>query len=108
MKHGYISTNVVKTDFCYLGDGQERDESHVKCRREQSNRKIMALAVMTGRGIIPLKFIPPKTKINGQYYCDRVLKPLVHEWLPIIYPEGLEQVFVHHDAAPSHVCKLAV
>lgn len=101
----YLDDCGKGSQFCYLKKGQQRSSHDLIEKSELSNKKVMVLAIMTGRGVIPLKFVPPKTKINSNYYCDEVLKPLIQSWLPKLYPEGLEKVFVHHDAAPSHVSK---
>ena len=87
--------------------GEKSTEIVQKSKDKRYGKKLMVLAIMTGRGVLPLQFIPPKVKINGKYYIDHVLIPLVSKWLPKLYPEGLDRVFVHHDAAPAHICSEA-
>ena len=89
----------------YTKAGAKERKTSVKNKNLNFGAKIMALGVITGRGVLPLKFIPPKVKINSDYYIEDVLKPLVDQWLPKLYPEELQRVFVHHDAAPAHVNK---
>ena len=40
--------------------------------------------------------------MNSEVYIFYVLETLVHIFLPKMYPEELQRVYVHHDAAPSH------
>ena len=51
---------------------------------------------------IPLIFVDPKVKINSQVYIDSVLRPLIEKYLLEVYPNQLNRLFVHHDAATSH------
>ena len=67
---------------------------------------MIIVAVVTGRGVGPLFWVPPNCKINSTYYITYILKPLVDDFLPKIYPGELNKVFVHHDKASSHVSRL--
>lgn len=99
------SSHCESNKFYYAPRGQATAQAFVKDKCPQNLPKLMVVGIITGRGVIPLKFVPPKIKINGQFYVDKILKPMVKKWLPKLYPEGLCKVFVHHDAATSHTCK---
>ena len=60
---------------------------------------------MTGRGVVPLIRVPPKVKINSDFYIEKVLKPILEEKVAALYPGELDKVFIHHDAASSHTSK---
>lgn len=65
----------------------------------------MVVAAMSGKGPLPLIRVPPKTKINANIYIDTVLKPLVEKEIPRLYGSVSCDVWIHHDAAPSHTVK---
>jgi hypothetical protein len=81
------------------------DPNFVKQKSERFCKKFMAVGAMTGRGVIPLIRVPPKTKINTEVYIQKVLAPILEKKVPELYPGELEKVFFHHDAAPSHTSK---
>lgn len=91
-------------EICYVQQGCRVPDEWVFERDQNFGTKIMAVAVLTGRGAGPIFFVPPKVKISASFYVDFVLKPLIEKYLPEIYPEGLVNVWVHHDAASSHTC----
>lgn len=99
----YLDDCNGQNPVCYLKEGKIRDNQQVIKQHELGGKKIMVIGILTGRGPIPLKFVGKNVKINSRYYCEEVLDPLVKKWLPLLYPEGLERIFIHHDAAPSHV-----
>ena len=47
----------------------------------------------------------PNAKIESDYYIKHLIKLLGEKWLPKLYLEGIEKIYVHHDAAPSHVSR---
>jgi hypothetical protein len=62
----------------------------------------MIVGAISGRGVLPLIKVPPKAKVNADYYISYVLKPLLEIELPKLYPNDLHKVFLHHDKASSH------
>lgn len=98
----YLDSCNGQTDHVYVKRGEKVPENWMRERPDAFGKKIMAVGVLTGRGPGPLFFVPPKTKVDSQFYCDYVLKPLVRRYLPKIYPGELHKVWVHHDAASSH------
>ena len=50
-----------------------------------------------------MRFVKPGVKINSDYYIKHILKPLIREDVPKLYPNG-DFVF-HQDSAPSHTAK---
>jgi hypothetical protein len=95
-----------KKKICNVEKGKNIPESWTCEKVETFSPKLMVVGIITGRGTVPLIQVPPKVKINSQYYIDNVLKPLVEIYLPNLYPNELDKVFVHHDAAPSHTSRL--
>lgn len=71
-------------------------------KNEKFGKKLMVAGILTGRGAIPLAFIPLKATVNSKVYIDSVLRPLVEQHLPALYPGELHRVWVHHDGARAH------
>ena len=51
------------------------------------------------------KKLTSNVKVNAQYYIDNILKPYSKREIPRIYPNGEENVTLHHDKATNHVAK---
>src|SRR5277367_4331643 len=64
--------------------------------------KVMVVWEMTDRGVLSLIRVPPKVKVNADYYIEHVLKPLLESEVIKFCGEEACKVFVHHDAAPAH------
>jgi len=101
----FLNETNKKTKICYVEKGKNIPESWTCEKSETFSPKLMVVGIITGRGTVPLIQVPPKVKINSQYYIDNVLKPLVEIYLPNLYPNELNKVFVHHDAAPEHTSR---
>ena len=53
-------------------------------------------------GKTELRFVEPKAKINADYYCEKLLKPLFEKDIPrLFYGRKFRPVF-HQDNAPAH------
>ena len=101
-----LSECNVGSKFVYKKPGEPLTESQLTKKAELGDAKVMAVAVLTGRGPLPLIFVPSKAKINSNIYCKTVLHPLTEKLLPKLYAEGLHSLFVHRDAAPSHTSRI--
>ena len=60
---------------------------------------------ISGRRTLQLVQVPKKVKINADYYIRHVLRPLLEQHLPKLYPNELHQVTVHQDSESSHTAK---
>src|SRR5207244_12222551 len=65
----------------------------------------MVVGAMTGRGVVPLIRVPPKVKINSEFYIEKVLKPLLEDSVAKLYPGETHKIFIHHDKASSHTSR---
>ena len=88
--------------ICYVKNGKDIPEDWVYERPESFANGFMIVGAITGRGVLPLIRVPPKAKINADYYIDYVLKPLLEKELPKLYGKDMNKVFLHHDKASSH------
>jgi hypothetical protein len=83
--------------------GESTPENWVYEKAENFSKGLMIVGAITGRGVLPLIRVPPKAKINSEYYIKYVLKRLLEKELPKLYPGEVNKVFVHHDKASSHI-----
>jgi DNA-binding Lrp family transcriptional regulator len=98
----YMSNINGKRKICYVKKGESIPENWVYEKAENFSKGFMIVGAITGRGVLPLIRVPPKAKINSEYYIKYVLKRLLEKELPKLYPGELNKVFVHHDKASSH------
>ncbi|GBM32091.1 hypothetical protein AVEN_150074-1 [Araneus ventricosus] len=55
-------------------------------------------------GITKPRFVQPGTKINSEYYIQKILKPFLKDDYCRLYPNG--DVVFHQDSAPSHATRV--
>lgn len=91
--------------ICYVRKGEETPSNWVNATKQTFPESFMVVAVLCGRGRVMLVRVPKKVKITSAYYIQHVLQPLIDHHLPLIYPNELHKVYIHHDAATSHVSK---
>ena len=101
----YLSYCNGNRKICYVESGKNPPENWMKYSTESWPKGFMVVGVMTGRGVIPLFRVPPKVKINADYYITYILKPLFEKFLPEKYPGELHKIFFHHDKASSHTSR---
>jgi hypothetical protein len=68
-------------------------------------KQFMVEGAISGRGNLPPIKVPPKAKINADYYISHVLKSICKEFLSNIYPPDPSKVISHHDATTSHTAR---
>jgi hypothetical protein len=101
----YLNDCKGKNNICYIREEEKKLTNWVLEKEENEIKKIMAVAGITRRGVLPLHRVPSNTKINAEYYINCVLKPRLEMGLPKLYGNELHKVIIHHDQAPSHVSK---
>jgi len=53
-----------------------------------------------------LKFIDKKTKVDSNYYVNKILKPFIEKDVPRLYPDHQRSNMIfHQDSAASHTSK---
>lgn len=102
----YLEDCNHKSKICYVRVGEETPLNWVIEKRESFEKKFMVVGAMTGRGVIPLFRVPNNVKVSGEYYVEKVLKPLIEVHLPPLYGDEMSKVVIHHDQASSHMSKV--
>lgn len=101
----YLDDCEGERKICYVKKGENTHEDFYYQCKESFRKGFMVVGCLTGRGTVPLIRVPNKVKVTGQYYVDYVLRPILEEFVPNLYPEELHKVFLHHDKATSHTCR---
>lgn len=86
----------------YEFKGETTEENWTKFWQQSHPKGVMFVAGICSRGVIKMRLVEPGAKINAQYYIDKVLKPLVAEDIPELFPDEEEKVVFHHDSAHTH------
>ncbi|OXA36984.1 hypothetical protein Fcan01_28233 [Folsomia candida] len=94
----YLQDCSNEKEICYVNRGEKIPTSWVNPRNERYTDKFMVVGAICEKGTLRLIKIPPKVKINADYYIRNVLKPLVETHIPSMYGEDISKVFLHHDA----------
>lgn len=102
----YINECTSTREICYVKQGQTLPGDWVLQCKENFPKGFMVVAALSGRGPLKLIRVSHKAKINGEYYRDNVLKPILEQEVPLLYPEDLNQVFLHHDKSSSHTSRI--
>jgi len=82
--------------------GNKPHESWRKFCEKKHPQGVMVAMGITARGPTDIYFVPPKAKVNSQFYVDHVLKPILQKDIPRLYGKFAKKVTVHHDSAPAH------
>jgi hypothetical protein len=59
--------------------GESIPENWVYEKAENFSKGFMIVGAITGRGVLPLIRVPPKAKVNSEYYIKYVLKRLLEK-----------------------------
>ena len=98
----YLAQKKRQTRVQYRSRGQKRSELDVFTK--QSHPKgVMVWLGISANGVTKVRFIEPGVKINSDYYIDKVLKPVIRNDIPRLYPNG--DCLFQQDSAPSHGSK---
>ena len=101
----YLIKKNNQTQYCYLKRGQELPDNCIVPSKESYPQTAMVVGGLTGRGRLPLVLIPKNVKVNSVNYVDYVLKPYFEKYLPVLYPNEMHKILLHHDKASSHTSK---
>lgn len=101
----YLTNCNGKRKICYRKKGDPVPSNWNVLRQEGFPEKIMVVGGITGKGLLSLHKVPPKVKINSDYYIGKVLKPWLEKEVLDLYGSEASKVVVHHDQASSHTSR---
>ncbi|OQV22008.1 hypothetical protein BV898_04218 [Hypsibius exemplaris] len=98
----YMSHVNGRRRIYYKFREQESPQSWLKYCRQTHPRGVMFVAGISARGPTAIRFLPPRTKVNSDFYVKHVLKPLLEKDIPRLYGTDAKYVALHHDSAAAH------
>ncbi|OQV24934.1 putative Ras-related protein Rab-10 [Hypsibius exemplaris] len=108
--------NVVSIDeaWCYMSyvngrrkiyyqfRGRQSPRSFLKYWREKHPKGVMFVAGISYKGTTDIRFVPPRAKVNSDFYINKVLHPLFKKDIPRLFGKQAKMAVLHHDSAPAH------
>jgi hypothetical protein len=98
----YMSHVNGRRKIYYQFRGKQSPQSWLKYCKQKHPRGVMFVAGISARGTTAIRFVPPRTKVNSDFYVKRVLKQIFKKDIPRLYGKDARLVALHHDSAPAH------
>ena len=83
-----------------------REKPPVEVQAPSHPCKRMFAAGFSWRGPTRLYIVENNAKVNGEYFLENILKPMLLDDLPRLYGKDAGKVILHMDSAPSHTKKI--
>ncbi|GBN33993.1 hypothetical protein AVEN_174833-1 [Araneus ventricosus] len=99
----YLSDTNAKSKVQYLSRDQNRRDLTPSTTVPHS-KGVMVWMDISANGVTKPLFVQHGTKINSEYYIQKILKPFLKDDYCRLYPIG-DAVF-HQDSAPSHASRI--
>ena len=102
-----FTVNRGETEFFYDSKlaKNRRDDPPFAVQSPGFPPKRMFAAGYSWRGPTRLYIVEDNAKINGEYFLEKILKPMMLEDVPRLYGADSGKVVLHMDSAPSHTKK---
>ena len=103
------NVNHGQRDFFYDSKSKEnrRKNPPLSVQEPAHVQKRMFAAGFSWRGPTRLYIVKGDAKINGQYFLEKILKPMMLFDIPRLYGADADKVILHMDSAPSHTSRVA-
>jgi hypothetical protein len=98
----YMTNVNGRRRMFYKFRGEASPQSWLKYCRQKHPLGLMFVAGISALGTTAIRFVPPRTKVNSDFYVKRVLQPLFEKDIPRLYGKDAKSVALHHDSAPAH------
>ena len=95
-------------DFYYDAKtvGERREDPPLTVQSPSHPQKRMFAAGYSWRGPTRFYVVEDKAKVNGEYFLEHILKPMMLVDVPALYGADADKVILHMDSAPSHTKKI--
>ncbi|XP_052218099.1 uncharacterized protein LOC127835701 [Dreissena polymorpha] len=101
----YLGWSYGRRKVCYMRKGDTISDKLKFVKRDSFAKGFMAWAGVSYRGNTDIRFINKGTKVNSNFYINKVLNPLLRNDVPKLFPEGRKSMVFHQDSASSHTSK---
>ena len=107
MDETIITLNDVNVgrDCYYEGTEDTVPEDWKKLPRKSWPPHIMVAIGICWNGVSRAYIVPENRKVNADYFIQDILKPMIEEDIPRLYPGREKDVTWHMDSAPAHTAK---
>ena len=97
-----------KRDFYYDAKtvGERREDPPLTVQSPSHPQKRMFAAGYSWRGPTRFYVVEDKAKVNGEYFLEHILKPMMLVDVAALYGADADKVILHMDSAPSHTKKI--
>ncbi|OWA55294.1 hypothetical protein BV898_19677 [Hypsibius exemplaris] len=82
--------------------------SWLKYCRQKHPKGVVFVAGISAKGPTAIRFVPPRTKVNSDFYGKHVLKPLFKKDIPPLYGKQARSVALHHNSDAAHTALITV
>jgi hypothetical protein len=69
---------------------------------KQHAKKVMYAAGVSAKDLTDLYFFSPTTKVDSWFFINSILKPIVENYIPRLYPGEIHKVVLHFDSSGRH------
>ena len=97
----YLGGSYERRIVCYVRMGENVGDKLKFVKRDAFARGFMACAALSSRGKSVIRIIPKGTKVNSEYYINKVLKQFIRKDVPRLFPEDKHVMTFHQDSASS-------
>ena len=102
------NVNHGQRDFFYDSTSKENRRKNLPLSVQEPAhvQKRMFAAGFSWRGPTRLYILKGDAKVNGQYFLEKIVKPMVLLDIPKLYDADADKVILHMDSAPSHTSRV--
>ena len=105
----YLDASSGKRKVCYIKKTDPDYDRMIIQQNTSRPKGFMVWGCVSSKGKITLRFVVPGTKVNSNYYINKVLKPFLARDAPHLFPKKHRiKWYFHQDSAPSHTSKVTI
>ncbi|CAF2529763.1 unnamed protein product [Rotaria sp. Silwood2] len=94
---------------CYIKKTDPDYDRMIIQQNTSRPKGFMVWGGVSSQGKTALRFVAPGTKVNSNYYVNKVLKPFLAQDVPRLFPKRQKMKwFLHQDSAPSHTAEQTI
>ncbi|CAF4004112.1 unnamed protein product [Rotaria sp. Silwood1] len=105
----YLDGTGGRRKVCYIKKTDPDYDRMIIQQNTSRPKGFMVWGGVSSQGKTALRFVAPGTKINSNYYVNKVLKPFLAQDVPRLFPRRRKMKWVlHQDSAPSHTAEQTI
>ncbi|CAF3386669.1 unnamed protein product [Rotaria sp. Silwood2] len=105
----YLDGTGGRRKVCYIKKTDPDYDRMIIQQNTSRPKGFMVWGGVSSQGKTALRFVAPGTKVNSNYYVNKVLKPFLAQDVPRLFPKRRKMKwFLHQDSAPSHTAEQTI